>query len=119
MRRADPVTVEVVRNLLMSIAEETNTVIIKSAFSTNIKERRDNTSAIMDPEGNVIVQVESSLPILLAALLYAARSVRAQYAIEDIRPGDMFILNDPYHGGGNHLPDITILAPVFDRAAKS
>lgn len=115
MRRADPVTVEVVRNLLMSIAEETNTVIIKSAFSTNIKERRDNTAAIMDPEGNVIVQVESSLPILLAALLYAAKSVRAQYALEDIRPGDMFILNDPYHGGGNHLPDITILAPVFDR----
>lgn len=117
-RKADPVTVEVVRNLLMSIAEETNTVIIKSAFSTNIKERRDNTSAIMDPEGNVIVQVESSLPVLLAALLYAAKSVRQQYSLEDIHPGDMFILNDPYHGGGNHLPDITVLAPVFDKAQK-
>ena len=83
MRKADPVTVEVVRNLLMSIADETNTVIIKSAFSTNIKERRDNTTAIMDPEGNVVVQVESSLPALLAALLYGARSVRKQYRSND------------------------------------
>lgn len=114
MRKADPVTVEVVRNQLMSIAEETNTVIIKSAISTNIKERRDNTAAVMDSEGNVIVQVESSLPVLLAALLYAAKSVRREYKLEDIHPGDMFIVNDPYHGGGNHLPDITIVKPVFD-----
>ena len=112
-RNADPVTVEVVRNLLMSIAEETNTVIIKSAYSTNIKERRDNTTAIMDPAGNVVVQVESSIPMLLAALLFAARSVVAEYKPEDIHPGDMFIVNDPYHGGGNHLPDITVVGPVF------
>ena len=108
-RQADPVTVEVVRNLLMSIAEETNTVIIKSAYSTNIKERRDNTTAIMDPAGNVVIQVESSIPMLLAALLFAARSVVSQYQPEDIHPGDMFIVNDPYHGGGNHLPDITVV----------
>ncbi len=113
IKRADPVTVEVVRNLLMSIADETNTVIIKSAFSTNIKERRDNTTAIMDPDGNVVVQVESSLPALLAALLYGARSVRAQYALSNIHPGDMFIVNDPYNGGGNHMPDISVLAPAF------
>lgn len=113
MRKADPVTVEVVRNLLMSIADETNTVIIKSAFSTNIKERRDNTTAIMDPEGNVVVQVESSLPALLAALLYGARSVRKQYRLEDIHPGDMFIVNDPYNGGGNHMPDISVICPTF------
>lgn len=112
-RKADPVTIEVVRNLLMSIAEETNTVIIKSAYSTNIKERRDNTTAIMDPAGNVVVQVESSIPMLLAALLFAARGVVAEYKPEDIHPGDMFIVNDPYHGGGNHLPDITVVGPVF------
>ena len=112
-RTADPVTVEVVRNLLLSIAEETNTIVIKSAFSTNIKERRDNSTAIMDPEGNVVVQVESSIPMLLAALLFTAKSVVAEYGPEQIRPGDMFIANDPYHGGGNHLPDITIVAPVF------
>lgn len=112
-RNADPVIVEVVRNLLMSIAEETNTVIIKSAYSTNIKERRDNTTAIMDPAGNVVAQVESSIPMLLAALLFAARGVVSEYQAKDIRPGDMFIVNDPYHGGGNHLPDITVVAPVF------
>jgi N-methylhydantoinase B len=111
--RIDPVTVEVVRNLLMSIAEETNTVIIKSAYSTNIKERRDNSAAVMDADGNVVVQVESSLPMLLAALLFTARSVREKFKLEDIHPGDMFIANDPYNGGGNHLPDIAIVAPVF------
>lgn len=113
--KADPVIVEVVRNLLLSIAEETNTIIIKSAYSTNIKERRDNTTAIMDPDGNVVVQVESSIPVLLAALLYGARNVVAKYKEhpEDIRPGDMFIVNDPYKGGGNHLPDISVICPVF------
>ena len=88
-------------------------LIIKSAYSTNIKERRDNTTAIMDPAGNVVVQVESSIPMLLAALLVAARGVVAEYKPEDIHPGDMFIVNDPYHGGGNHLPDITVVGPVF------
>ena len=53
----DPVIVEVVRNLLLSVADETNTVIIKSAYSTNIKERRDNTVAIMDAKGDVVAQV--------------------------------------------------------------
>ena len=112
-RAIDPVIVEVVRNLLLSITEETNTVIIKSAYSTNIKERRDNSAAIMDAAGNVVAQVEGSIPILLAAQLFVAQNTIKKYGAENIRPGDMFIANDPYHGGGNHLPDITIAAPVF------
>ena len=109
----DPVIVEVVRNLLLSIADETNTVIIKSAYSTNIKERRDNTVAIMDAKGDVVAQVEGSIPILLATSLFIAKRILEKYGPEGIHPGDMFILNDPYSGSGNHLPDITICAPVF------
>ena len=109
----DPVIVEVIRNLLLSITDETNTVIIKSAYSTNIKERRDNSAAVMDAAGNVVAQVEGSIPILLAAQLLAARNIIGKYGAENIHPGDMFIVNDPYHGGGNHLPDITVAAPVF------
>ena len=111
--KIDPVTVEVIRNLLLSITDETNTIIIKSAYSTNIKERRDNSAAIMDPAGNVVVQVEGSIPILLAAQLFTARNVLKKYKPEDIHPGDMFIANDPYNGGGNHLSDITVVAPAF------
>ena len=109
----DPVIVEVVRNLLLSVADETNTVIIKSAYSTNIKERRDNTVAIMDAKGDVVAQVEGSIPILLATSLFIAKHILEKYRPEEIHPGDMFILNDPYSGSGNHLPDITICAPVF------
>ena len=101
----DTVTVEVVRNLLMSVAEETYGIIVRSAYSTNMKERRDVCTAVIDPDGNSVAQVES-----LAALLGSMLSVVGR---ENVKPGDMFIANDPYHGGGNHLPDIVIAAPAF------
>ena len=82
-KKVDPVIVEVIRNLLLSIADETNTVIIKSAYSTNIKERRDNTVAIMDGDGNVVAQVESSIPILLATSLYMAKNVIRKFGKEN------------------------------------
>lgn len=112
-KTTDPVIVEVIRNLLLSIADETNTIIIKSAYSTNIKERRDNTVAIMDAQGNVVAQVEGSIPMLLATSLFIAKRILEKYGGKNIHPGDMFIVNDPYSGSGNHLPDITICAPVF------
>lgn len=111
-RRVDTVTVEVIRNLLMSIAEETNSIIIKSAYSTNIKERRDVATAILDPDGNMVAQVES-LAGLLGSLLTVVHNIYEKFGRDSVRSGDMFIANDPYHGGGNHLPDIIIAAPAF------
>jgi N-methylhydantoinase B len=111
-RKVDTITVEVVRNLLMSVAEEMNTIIIKSAFSTNIKERRDVATAIMDSEGNMVVQMES-LAALLGSLLTVVKNIYQKFGREHIHSGDMFIANDPYHGGGNHLPDIVVAAPAF------
>ena len=111
-RKIDTVTVEVVRNLLMSIAEETYGIIVRSAYSTNMKERRDVCTAVIDPDGNSVAQVES-LAALLGSMLNVVPNIYAKYGKENIKPGDMFIANDPYHGGGNHLPDICLAAPVF------
>lgn len=110
--KADAVTVEIVGNLLLTIAEEIGISIIKSAYSTNIKERRDISTAVFDPEGNLVAQAEH-VPMHLGSLLSIVEEVYKKYPREDIRPGDMFIGNDPYNGGGTHLPDITIVAPVF------
>ena len=108
----DTVTVEVVRNLLMSVAEETYGIIVRSAYSTNMKERRDVCTAVIDPDGNSVAQVES-LAALLGSMLSVVPNIYEKFGRENVRPGDMFIANDPYHGGGNHLPDIVIAAPAF------
>ncbi|AOT69838.1 hydantoinase B/oxoprolinase family protein [Geosporobacter ferrireducens] len=113
-RKVDAVTVEIVGNLLLSIAEEMGIAIIKSAYSTNIKERRDISTAVFDPEGNMVAQAEH-VPMHLGSLLSIIKEVYKKYPIEEIKAGDMFIGNDPYNGGGTHLPDITIVAPVFEK----
>lgn len=110
--KVDAVTVEIVGNLLLSIAEEMGIAIIKSAYSTNIKERRDISTAVFDPEGNMVAQAEH-VPMHLGSLLSIIKEVYKKYPAERIKPGDMFIGNDPYNGGGTHLPDITIVAPVY------
>lgn len=111
-RKVDTVTVEVVRNLLMSIAEETYGIIIRSAYSTNMKERHDVCTAVIDPDGNSVAQVES-LAALLGSMLSVVPNIYEKFGKENVKPGDMFIANDPYHGGGNHLPDIVLAAPAF------
>ena len=112
VKSAGAVTVEIVGNLLLSIAEETTVAIIKSAYSTNIKERRDVSTAIIDPSGNMVAQAEN-LPIHLGSLLTFVHGIYKKFPRESIMPGEMFIGNDPYNGGGNHLPDIAVAAPAF------
>lgn len=111
-KKIDTVTVEVIRNLLMSIAEETYGIIVRSAYSTNMKERRDVCTAVIDPDGNSVAQVES-LAALLGSMLSVVPNIYEKFGKDSVKPGDMFIANDPYHGGGNHLPDIVIAAPAF------
>lgn len=111
-KKIDAVTVEIVGNLLLSIAEEMGVAIIKSAYSTNIKERRDISTAVFDPEGNMVAQAEH-VPMHLGSLLGIVQEVYRKRSRKDIKPGDMYIGNDPYNGGGTHLPDITVVAPVF------
>lgn len=111
-RKIDPVTVEIVGNLILSIAEEMGVAIIKSAYSTNIKERRDISTAIFDPDGNMVAQAEH-VPMHLGSLLGIVKEIYKKYPRQEIKSGDMYMGNDPYNGGGTHLPDITVAVPVF------
>ena len=107
-----PIDVELLRNGLTSICDEMYTAIMKSAYSTNIKERHDHSAAIFDATGRVVVQGES-LPLHLASMLGLVEVVLERHGQDGIRPGDMFVSNDPFVGRGSHLPDVALLAPVF------
>ena len=107
-----PIDVEVLRNAMGSIADEAYISLMKSAYSTNIKERRDHSTAIFDPHGRVIVQGES-MPLHLASMLGLVEVILEKHSLSDIRPGDVFISNDPFVGRGSHLPDVAMVAPVF------
>ena len=109
----DPIALEISWNGLKSIADECFITIMRSAFSTNIKERHDHSTAIADAKGRLIVQAENALPIHLASMAGLMTCILAQYG-EAIVPGDVFIANDPHVAGGTHLPDINLAMPVFD-----
>ncbi|MBZ6494476.1 hydantoinase B/oxoprolinase family protein [Natrinema longum] len=104
--RIDPVTLEVVRNQLESVAEEMGQTLIRGAYSPNIKERRDCSTALFDAEGRMIAQAEH-IPVHLGAMPAAVDAVREH----DPKPGDVFVLNDPFTGG-THLPDVTMVSPI-------
>src|SRR6478736_2884810 len=99
-----PIQLQVIGASLRSIAEEMGAVLIRSAFSANIKERRDCSTALFDDRGRMIVQAEH-IPVHLGAMPDAVAAVMRS----DPAHGDVFILNDPYTGG-THLPDITLVS---------
>ena len=110
--KVDPITVEVLSNAFMSIAEEMGGILVRTAYSTNIKERKDCSCAIFNAKGETIAQAEH-IPVHLGSMLGIVQNITKKYKPSDIEPGDMFVANDPYSGGGTHLPDITIAAPIF------
>ncbi len=108
----DRITLEVIGSALLTVAEEMGAALIRASYSSNIKERRDCSTAIFDARGQVIAQAEH-IPMHLGSLLGTVEEVLRRYPIRELHPGDMFIVNDPYAGGGTHLPDINLVAPVF------
>jgi N-methylhydantoinase B len=110
-RIADPVQMEVFSNRLLAIAEDMGSILIRSSFSSNIKERRDCSTALFDAQGRLIAQADH-IPIHLGAMIGALEAILARYRADQIAPGDAFIANDPYLAGGSHLPDISIITPV-------
>ena len=108
----DVVTIEVVRNALKSISEEMGKVLIRSSYSTNIKEREDCSTAIFDKKGRTIAIAEYQ-PLHFGSMLGLVEHIVTRYPFDEIKDGDAFIANDPYSGGGTHLPDITIASPFF------
>jgi N-methylhydantoinase B len=109
----DPITLEIMSNGFKSIADETYIALMKSAYSTNIKERHDHSTAIIDPAGRLIVQAENSLAIHLGSMMGLMNTLLAKMSLSDVREGDIFISNDPYAAGGSHLPDVNMAMPVF------
>ncbi|WP_440763252.1 hydantoinase B/oxoprolinase family protein [Natronorubrum sp. DTA7] len=107
----DPVTLEVLRNQLESVAEEMGQTLIRGAYSPNIKERRDCSTALFDAEGRMIAQAEH-IPVHLGAMPAAVDAVLGY----DPQPGDVFVLNDPFTGG-THLPDVTMVSPIAPEAS--
>jgi N-methylhydantoinase B len=111
-RLADPIAMEVFSNRLLSITEDMGNTLIRSSFSTNIKERKDCSVALFDAAGRLIAQA-SHIPLHLGSLLGSVQAVLRRYGIAQMRDGDAFVLNDPYLSGGTHMPDISIVTPVF------
>ncbi|WP_050596658.1 hydantoinase B/oxoprolinase family protein [Mesorhizobium ciceri] len=111
--KVDLISLEIINNALRSVADEMFISLMKSAYSTNIKERHDHSSAVIDVRGRLVVQAEKSLAIHLGSMTGLIDSILDQYAIDEIKPGDMFVANDPYCAGGSHLPDVNLALPVF------
>jgi N-methylhydantoinase B len=108
-RGIDPITLQVLAGGLRAACEEMGAALIRSAYSANIKERRDCSTALFDARGELVMQAEH-IPVHLGSMPDAVAAVLE----EEQRPGEAWILNDPYRGG-THLPDITLIAPVFVR----
>ena len=106
----DPVLLEVFNNLFMNIAEQMGLQLQNTAYSVNIKERLDFSCALFDAEGNLIANAPH-MPVHLGSMGESIKTVIARNA-GSMQPGDVYVLNDPYHGG-THLPDITVITPVY------
>jgi len=111
--RADPVLLELFNNLFMNVAEQTGAVLQNTSMSVNIKERLDFSCAIFDAQGGLVANAPH-VPVHLGAMGESVRTVLARRG-ETLRPGDVVALNNPYNGG-THLPDVTVITPVFDTA---
>ena len=112
--RKDPIRLEVYKHIFAAVAEEMGVILRKASFSPNIKERRDFSCALFDSEGRMIAQA-AHIPVHLGSMPLSVLAAINKYNHNDseiIRPGDTIVLNDPFLGG-THLPDITMVTPVF------
>jgi len=108
----DPITLEIVWNGLLSVTDECFITLMRSAYSTNIKERHDHSIAIADAKGRLIVQSQQSLPVHISSMTGLIDALLKKYD-DDIEEGDLFLANDPHVAGGTHLPDLNFAMPVF------
>jgi N-methylhydantoinase B len=112
--RRDPIELEIFKNIYHSIAEEMGAALRRTAFSPNIKERRDYSCAVFDSDGEVIAMGDH-MPVHLGSMPMSVRAAIDQF---DLEPGDIAMLNDPFRGG-THLPDITLVAPVYVSSGRA
>jgi len=118
MTAVDPVTLEVLRNACVAVAEEMNATLVRTSYSPNIKDRKDCSCALFDvvddgdgPAAEMISQAEN-IPVHLGAMPYSVAAAIEAFPPEELQAGDAILLNDPFYGGA-HLPDMTLVTPVF------
>jgi N-methylhydantoinase B len=107
----DAVTLEVVRNACAAVCEEMNATLVRTGYSPNIKERRDCSCALFGPDGEMLAQAEN-MPVHLGAMPFSVAAAVERFPPAEMAPGDAVLLNDPFRGGA-HLPDLTLVTPVF------
>ncbi|MBC8241994.1 MAG: hydantoinase B/oxoprolinase family protein, partial [Alphaproteobacteria bacterium] len=112
---ADPILLEIFNNLFMSIAEQMGATLANTAYSVNIKERLDFSCAIFDRDGNLVANAPH-MPVHLGSMGESIQTVIRERG-DTIKPGDVYALNAPYNGG-THLPDVTVISPVYDEADR-
>ena len=108
--RVDPITISVIQHRLEAIVQEMGEAMLRTSYSQILNSSRDFSTALCDAEGRLVAQAEH-VPIHVGAIPWAVRSVQEFFG-DRVRPGDVYLLNDPYHGN-NHLPDLTAFVPVF------
>lgn len=111
---SDAITFEVVRGGLVAICEEMRTVMTSAAFSPLLSLSSDLSCALLDQRGDVVAQ-GNDIPVHLGAMPFSAKGMLARFPLDEWRPGDAVLANDPY-SGGSHLPDMTLMTPIFDDA---
>ena len=110
MSTPDPITVSVIQHRLIGIVEEMGEAMLRTSFSQILNSSRDFSTAICAADGRLVAQAEH-IPVHVGALPSAVEAVVEAFG-DDVHPGDVFLLNDPYYGG-SHLPDLTAFVPVY------
>ena len=111
-KNLDPTTISIIARGLHAAAEEMGANLVRSAFSTVVREARDCSTALLDPGGNICAQAEM-IPMQTAALSMSFKAAMAALDLEDVAPGHGIFMNDPYHGG-QHLNDLILFTPIFE-----
>lgn len=111
--RVDPITREVVQNRLISVVREMAHSLARASYSPIIYEVRDFSNVLLRPNAELVAQAEG-IPVFLGAMSPALEAILAHHSLEQMRPGDVFVSNDPYAGNGTHKNDVNIVRPIFD-----
>ena len=115
MSEVDAVTLEVLRNAAAAVAEEMNATLVRTAYSPNVTDRLDCSCALFDADGAMVAQAEN-IPVHLGAMPHSVTAAIEAFPPASLDPGDAILLNDPFHGGA-HLPDLTLVNPIFHQTA--
>jgi N-methylhydantoinase B len=109
----DSVTTAVVYNRILGVCHEMRLALVRASYSPNIKQRGDCSTCILSASGEIVGHAPQIAPAHLGSMIGTLELLFKQYPLETIKPGDMWLANDPYSGGGQHLPDFNVVAPVF------